>query len=224
MLTENAQPAILTVSIAAYRVLGVARHRARVRGRPQPRRVLGQRGRRHDGLCGCRAHRAAARRYMQEAVPVGAGSMAAILGLDADTVTRACEEAAARRGRQPGEHQRRRAGRDCRNDRGGAARRRAGEGARRQAGHSARGQRAVPLRAAEAGGGAARAGAARAARCRTRACRSWPTSTPSRSATRRRRSTRSSGRCRRRCAGSRSSVALRPKASPRMLRWARARC
>jgi [acyl-carrier-protein] S-malonyltransferase len=32
--------------------------------------------------------------YMQEAVPVGAGSMAAILGLDADTVTRACEEAA----------------------------------------------------------------------------------------------------------------------------------
>jgi len=32
--------------------------------------------------------------YMQEAVPVGAGSMAAILGLDADIVVRACEEAA----------------------------------------------------------------------------------------------------------------------------------
>jgi [acyl-carrier-protein] S-malonyltransferase len=32
--------------------------------------------------------------YMQEAVPVGAGSMAAILGLDAETVTRACQEAA----------------------------------------------------------------------------------------------------------------------------------
>src|SRR5262249_43096613 len=32
--------------------------------------------------------------YMQEAVPVGAGAMAAILGLDAETVTRACEEAA----------------------------------------------------------------------------------------------------------------------------------
>ena len=31
--------------------------------------------------------------YMQEAVPVGAGSMAAILGLDAETVARACEEA-----------------------------------------------------------------------------------------------------------------------------------
>src|SRR5207249_2999225 len=33
-------------------------------------------------------------RYMQEAVPVGAGAMAAILGLDADAVARACEEAA----------------------------------------------------------------------------------------------------------------------------------
>jgi [acyl-carrier-protein] S-malonyltransferase len=32
--------------------------------------------------------------YMQEAVPVGAGSMAAILGLDADAVARACDEAA----------------------------------------------------------------------------------------------------------------------------------
>jgi [acyl-carrier-protein] S-malonyltransferase len=33
-------------------------------------------------------------RYMQEAVPVGAGAMAAILGLDAETVQRACDEAA----------------------------------------------------------------------------------------------------------------------------------
>ncbi len=33
-------------------------------------------------------------RYMQEAVPVGAGAMAAILGSDPDTVRRACEEAA----------------------------------------------------------------------------------------------------------------------------------
>jgi [acyl-carrier-protein] S-malonyltransferase len=31
---------------------------------------------------------------MQEAVPVGTGAMAAVLGLDADAVTRACEEAA----------------------------------------------------------------------------------------------------------------------------------
>jgi [acyl-carrier-protein] S-malonyltransferase len=33
-------------------------------------------------------------RYMQEAVPVGAGAMAAILGLDAEGVARACAEAA----------------------------------------------------------------------------------------------------------------------------------
>ena len=34
-------------------------------------------------------------RYMQEAVPVGQGAMAAILGLDASRVQQACEEAAA---------------------------------------------------------------------------------------------------------------------------------
>ena len=33
-------------------------------------------------------------RYMQEAVPVGTGAMAAILGLDAEKVAQACEEAA----------------------------------------------------------------------------------------------------------------------------------
>src|SRR5204863_5924856 len=33
-------------------------------------------------------------RYMQEAVPVGAGAMSAILGLDPDKVAQACEEAA----------------------------------------------------------------------------------------------------------------------------------
>ena len=38
-------------------------------------------------------------RYMQEAVPVGEGAMAAILGLDADGVARACAEAADGRGR-----------------------------------------------------------------------------------------------------------------------------
>jgi [acyl-carrier-protein] S-malonyltransferase len=33
-------------------------------------------------------------RYMQEAVPVGQGAMAAILGLDAELVAQACAEAA----------------------------------------------------------------------------------------------------------------------------------
>src|SRR5262249_5713150 len=33
-------------------------------------------------------------RYMQDAVPLGAGAMAALVGLDADLVARACQEAA----------------------------------------------------------------------------------------------------------------------------------
>ena len=60
-LTENTQPAILAVSIAAYRLLVVAGRRAGVRRRPQPRRVLGQRRRRHLCLRRRPAHRAAAR-------------------------------------------------------------------------------------------------------------------------------------------------------------------
>jgi [acyl-carrier-protein] S-malonyltransferase len=94
MLTENTQPAILTVSIAAYRVLsslGLA-----------PSFAAGH------SLGEYSAHVAAGTiafgdavqlvrrrgRYMQDAVPVGEGAMAAILGLDAVEVERACEEAA----------------------------------------------------------------------------------------------------------------------------------
>jgi [acyl-carrier-protein] S-malonyltransferase len=92
--TENAQPAILTVSVAAYRLLAS-------RGLT-PAYVAGH------SLGEYSAHVAAATfsfadavrtvrnrgRYMQEAVPVGQGAMAAILGLGADQVARACEEAA----------------------------------------------------------------------------------------------------------------------------------
>ena len=49
-LTEHTQPAILTASIAAWRLLGRARARARIRRRPQPGRVLGARGGRHPRL------------------------------------------------------------------------------------------------------------------------------------------------------------------------------
>ena len=59
-LTENTQPAILAVSIAAYRLLDVARPRAGVRRRPQPRRVLGQRRRRHLRVRRCAAASCAA--------------------------------------------------------------------------------------------------------------------------------------------------------------------
>jgi [acyl-carrier-protein] S-malonyltransferase len=94
-LTENTQPAILTVSIAAARVLaahGLA-----------PAFVAGHSLGEYSAnvVAGTMAFGDAVRtvrrrgRYMQEAVPVGTGAMAAILGLDAERVRQACEEAAA---------------------------------------------------------------------------------------------------------------------------------
>ena len=94
VLTQNTQPAILAVSVACYRVLvgqGFA-----------PSFVAGH------SLGEYSAHVAAGTmsfgdalrtvrrrgRYMQEAVPVGQGAMAAILGLDAAKVAEACEAAA----------------------------------------------------------------------------------------------------------------------------------
>jgi [acyl-carrier-protein] S-malonyltransferase len=93
-LTEITQPAILTVSIAAYRVLAaqgltpafVAGHSL---GEYSANVAAGT-------LAFAEAVRVVQRRgrYMQDAVPVGAGAMAAILGSDIETVRRACEEAA----------------------------------------------------------------------------------------------------------------------------------
>ena len=93
-LTEITQPAILTVSIAAWRVLesiGL-----------MPSFVAGH------SLGEYSAHVAAGTfsfadavrtvrnrgKYMQEAVPVGEGAMAAILALSVDQIEAACEEAA----------------------------------------------------------------------------------------------------------------------------------
>jgi [acyl-carrier-protein] S-malonyltransferase len=93
-LTENTQPAILTMSIAVYRLLeekGV-----------RPAFVAGH------SLGEYSAHVAAGTfsfadavrlvrnrgRYMQQATPVGSGAMAAILGLDEAGVNQACAEAA----------------------------------------------------------------------------------------------------------------------------------
>jgi [acyl-carrier-protein] S-malonyltransferase len=96
MLTENTQPAILTASIAAYRVLeseGLAANVAFMAGHS-----LGEYS--AHVAAGTISFADAVRtvrrrgRYMQEAVPVGTGSMAAILGLDAAKVVQACEEAA----------------------------------------------------------------------------------------------------------------------------------
>jgi [acyl-carrier-protein] S-malonyltransferase len=93
-LTEIQQPSILAVSIAASRVL--AAHGL------QPDFVAGH------SLGEYSAHVAAGTlsfadavrtvqrrgRYMQEAVPVGEGAMAAIMGASLDVVRQACEEAA----------------------------------------------------------------------------------------------------------------------------------
>jgi [acyl-carrier-protein] S-malonyltransferase len=93
-LTEITQPAIVAASIAAFRVLeqeGV-----------RPAFVAGHSLGEYSAhvAAGTFAFADAVRivrhrgRYMQEAVPVGEGAMAAILGLDANGVARACEEAA----------------------------------------------------------------------------------------------------------------------------------
>src|SRR3712207_1427183 len=94
-LTENTQPAILTTSVAALRV-------AEAEGLPRPDFVAGHSLGEYSALvaAGALSLTDAVRvvrnrgRYMQEAVPVGAGAMAAVLGGDAEMVEAACKEAA----------------------------------------------------------------------------------------------------------------------------------
>jgi [acyl-carrier-protein] S-malonyltransferase len=94
MLTENTQPAILATSVAVWRALDAEGVRAAFAA--------------GHSLGEYSAHVAAGTisfadalqtvrrrgRYMQEAVPVGEGAMAAILGLDEPPVAAACEQAA----------------------------------------------------------------------------------------------------------------------------------
>lgn len=94
-LTANTQPAILTASIAAYRA-------AIAEGLPFPDFVAGHSLGEYSALVAAGvldfadAVRTVRRRgtYMQEAVPVGAGAMAAVLGLDLAEVEAGCAEAA----------------------------------------------------------------------------------------------------------------------------------
>ena len=94
MLTENTQPALLTVSVAAYRLLESLGHRASF----MAGHSLGEYS--AHVAAGTLAFADAVRivrqrgRLMQEAVPVGVGAMAAVLGLDAALVAQACREAA----------------------------------------------------------------------------------------------------------------------------------
>jgi [acyl-carrier-protein] S-malonyltransferase len=94
MLTENTQPAILAMSTAVAR-LATSRG---VRAAFAAGHSLGEYSAHVAAgtLSFADALQTVRRRgqYMQEAVPVGEGAMAAILGLDADGVARACAEAA----------------------------------------------------------------------------------------------------------------------------------
>ncbi len=93
-LTANTQPAILTVSVAAWRVIeargarpvaaaghSLGEYSAHVAsgtlGFADAVRAVRQRG-----------------QFMQEAVPVGQGAMAAVIGLEYDEIERVCREAA----------------------------------------------------------------------------------------------------------------------------------
>jgi [acyl-carrier-protein] S-malonyltransferase len=93
-LTENTQPAILTVSVAAFRALKEA-------GMAAPAFVAGHSLGEYSALVAAgalslsdavRTVRARGR-YMQEAVPVGTGAMAAVLGGELADIERICEAA-----------------------------------------------------------------------------------------------------------------------------------
>ena len=94
-LTENTQPAILAVSVAAWRALREANF-------PVASFVAGHSLGEYSALVAAEAISLAdalrtvrARgRYMQEAVPVGTGAMAAIIGGDVTEIERICGEAA----------------------------------------------------------------------------------------------------------------------------------
>lgn len=93
-LTENTQPAILAVSVAALRVM-------REEGFPPPDYTAGHSLGEYSALVAAgslslpdalRTVRARGH-YMQEATPVGSGAMAAVLGAELRTVMEACVEA-----------------------------------------------------------------------------------------------------------------------------------
>jgi len=95
-LTENTQPAILTVSVAALRV-------GEAQGLPEAQFVAGHSLGEYSAnvAAGSLTLSEALRlvrmrgKYMQEAVPVGVGAMAAVLGSTLADVERACSEASA---------------------------------------------------------------------------------------------------------------------------------
>src|SRR5215212_3241004 len=93
-LTENTQPAILTVSVAAFRAMTEA-------GISTPAFVAGHSLGEYSALVAAGALNLsdavrtvrARGRYMQEAVPVGTGAMAAVIGGELSEIQRVCDEA-----------------------------------------------------------------------------------------------------------------------------------
>jgi [acyl-carrier-protein] S-malonyltransferase len=94
-LTENTQPAILTVSIAALKVLQTEKG-------IYPQFAAGHSLGEYSALItsGALTFSEAVRtvrlrgKFMQEAVPVGEGAMAAVLGMERESVEKLCEEVA----------------------------------------------------------------------------------------------------------------------------------
>jgi [acyl-carrier-protein] S-malonyltransferase len=93
-LTENTQPAILAVSAAVLRTM-------ESEGFPRPDFVAGHSLGEYSGLLAARALTLSDAiptvrsrgRYMQEAVPVGTGAMAAVVGVSLKEIEAACAEA-----------------------------------------------------------------------------------------------------------------------------------
>ena len=97
--TERTQPAMLAAGVAAWRCWAA-------RGGPRPGVAAGHSLGEYSALVACGALEfvdairtvAARGRFMQEAVPEGEGGIAAIIGLDDDTVVALCEGVRERQG------------------------------------------------------------------------------------------------------------------------------
>ena len=141
-LTENAQPALMAVSLAVMRVL---EHDKGFRLAGKVKYVAGHSLGEYSALAaaGALSVADAARllktrgHAMQDAVPVGQGAMAALLGVGKDAAEKLAAEAAQGDGVPARQRQRADPGRHLRRQGGHRPRRRARQGARRAALHAA---------------------------------------------------------------------------------------